>query len=80
VRSIFARAAARQEFALPEDPDFVSDLISGAVWFRLLLGTRHLDARFRRQLVDTVVRGVSPAMRDGSAEQKATRDDRKVAR
>ena len=80
LRSIFARAAARREFAPPEDPDFASDLISGAVWFRLLLGTRHLDRKFKRQLVDTVLRGVSPAMRDGSAKQKATRDDRKVAR
>src|SRR5882757_7608924 len=37
VRSIFARAAARKEFMAPDDPNFASDLISGAVWFRLLL-------------------------------------------
>ena len=80
VRSIFARAAARNEFALPDDPDFTSDLISGAVWFRLLLGTRHLDRKFKRQLVDTVLRGVSASARDSSAKQKATRDERKVGR
>src|SRR5262245_749845 len=54
VRSIFARAIARREIALPEDLDFLSDLFSGAVWFRLLLGARHLDRRFRHQLVETV--------------------------
>lgn len=59
VRSIFARAVARKEFRPPDDPDFASDLISGAVWFRLLLGTRHLDRKFKRQLIDTVLRGVS---------------------
>lgn len=80
VCSIFVRAAARREFDLPDDPDFASDLISGAVWFRLLLGTRHLDGKFKRRLVDTVLRGVSPSARDSSATQKATRDDRKVAR
>jgi AcrR family transcriptional regulator len=74
VHSIFARAAARREFALPDDPDFASDLISGAVWFRLLLGTRHLDGKFKRQLVDTVLRGVSPVTRNITAKQKATRD------
>jgi AcrR family transcriptional regulator len=80
VSSIFARAAARKEFQLPDDPDFASDLISGAVWFQLLLGARHLDGKFKRQLVDTVLRGVSAATRGGSAKQKATRDDRKAAR
>ena len=74
VRSIFARAAARCEFALPDDPDFASDLISGAVWFRLLLGTRHLDRKFKRQLVDTVLRGVAASTRDASAKRKATQD------
>jgi len=59
IHEIFARAAARKEIKLSDDLTFVSDLISGAVWFRLLLGARHLDKKFKRQLVDTVLRSVS---------------------
>jgi AcrR family transcriptional regulator len=61
VRTIFARAIARGEIAAPEDLDFLSDFISSAVWFRLLLGARHLDRGFRHRLVETLLRGVSGA-------------------
>lgn len=80
VRSIFARAAARNEFQPPDDLNFASDLISGAVWFRLLLGTRHLDRKFKRQLIDTVLRSVSGTAPPKVAKRKGICDDREVAR
>jgi AcrR family transcriptional regulator len=66
IRSIFERAAARKEIDPLADPDFASDLISGAVWFRLLLGTRRFDRKFKRQLIDAVLRGVAGRVRNGS--------------
>lgn len=58
VRKIFQRAAARGEIEPVADLDFASDLFSGAVWFRLLLGTSHLDRPFRRQLTNALLYGV----------------------
>jgi AcrR family transcriptional regulator len=57
-RTILQRAERRGEIASPVDPDFASDMFSGAIWFRLLLGHRRLDKRFRRQLTDALLSGV----------------------
>lgn len=58
VGSILDRAAARGEIASGYDVDFASDLFSGAVWFRLLLGEPSLDDRFAGQLVAALLGGV----------------------
>jgi AcrR family transcriptional regulator len=78
VRTIFARAVARREIAPPVDLDFLSDLLSGAVWFRLLLGTRHLDRRFRQSLIETLLRAASGAAPPPGQpqRQKVMRHDR----
>jgi|SRR5579859_1495652 len=70
MRAIFARAVARGGIAQPCDLDRLSDLLSGAVWFRLLLGERHLDRSFELWLVGTVLR----------AAQASARPRRKVTR
>jgi AcrR family transcriptional regulator len=54
-RKIFDRSAQRGEIAPDPNLDFSSDLMSGAIWFRLLLGERELDEAFRRQLVTTIL-------------------------
>ncbi|WP_315766929.1 MULTISPECIES: TetR/AcrR family transcriptional regulator [unclassified Bradyrhizobium] len=59
VESIFARAAARGEIAPLRDPDLVSDLISGAVWFRLLLGKQQLDRKFKSHLIEMIQHGLA---------------------
>jgi hypothetical protein len=59
IGSIFQRAAARNEIDALQDPGFASDLISGAVWFRLLLGERLLDRQFKKHLVDAVLHGIT---------------------
>lgn len=59
VRSILRRAVQRGEIDAPDDPDFASDLLSGAIWFRLLLGERRLDRAFRRRLVAGMLRSVA---------------------
>ena len=69
--SILERAAARGEIALPEDLDFISDLVSGAVWFRLLLGERRLDRAFRTQLVDAILHGLLPRASGAKAKQSS---------
>ena len=61
VGQLLDRAVARDEIPAVEDADFVSDLFSGAVWFRLLLGERRLDPEFRRRFVEAVLRTVGLA-------------------
>jgi AcrR family transcriptional regulator len=58
IGSVFARAVARREIEAVQDAALASDLISGAVWFRLLLGKRQLDREFKRHLIDAILRGV----------------------
>jgi AcrR family transcriptional regulator len=59
IGGIFERAAARGEIAPLEDTNFASDLISGAVWFHLLLGERQLDRKFKKQLIGAVLQGLA---------------------
>lgn len=57
--TILHRAVDRGEIPPPVDPDFTSDLFSGAVWFQLLLGERRLNPDFARRLVEAVTRSVA---------------------
>jgi AcrR family transcriptional regulator len=57
IGSIFARAVARHEIEALQYPDLASDLISGAVWFRLLLGKQRLDRKFKKHLIDAILHG-----------------------
>ncbi len=57
IRGIFERGQARGEIRGNADIDFAVDLISGAVWFRLLLG-QALDARFADKLAAQIRHGV----------------------
>lgn len=59
VGSILDRAAARGEIGPGYDVAFASDMFSGAVWFRLLLGEPSLDDRFVDQLVAALLGGVT---------------------
>lgn len=61
VGTILDRAASRGEIAPGHDAGFASDLFSGAVWFRLLLGEPSLDDRFTDQLIGALLHGVAPA-------------------
>ncbi|HTP83415.1 MAG TPA: TetR/AcrR family transcriptional regulator [Alphaproteobacteria bacterium] len=58
IRGIFERGQARGEIRGNADIDFAVDLISGAVWFRLLLG-QALDARFADKLAAQIRHGVA---------------------
>jgi AcrR family transcriptional regulator len=55
LRSIVIRADHRGEIPMPANADFISDLFSSAVWFRLLLDERELSEDFRHQFVNTPV-------------------------
>jgi AcrR family transcriptional regulator len=72
LRGIFARAVARGEILAPADPDFVSDLFSAAVWFRLLLGECRLDAGFSRHLVDALRHVLAPPLPSGSPSSNSS--------
>lgn len=54
VATILDRAVARGEIRPEADRDFASDLFSGAVWFRLLLGEPTIDEGFTDRLVAAV--------------------------
>jgi hypothetical protein len=79
IGSIFARALARREIDTLIDSELASDLISGAVWFRLLLGERQLDRKFKRHLIDTILKGLargSAQAAPGSRGQRRGREPR----
>jgi len=67
-RAMFERAAARGEIAASTDMNLAMDVLYGAIWIRLLLGTGALDNRFADALVQTTVNGL-PA---GSPARRAT--------
>lgn len=58
IATIAQRGVARGELRADIDPEFVSDLISGAVWFRVLLEHQPLDQAYATQLVDYVLKGI----------------------
>jgi Tetracyclin repressor-like, C-terminal domain len=75
IGSIFARAVARREIEALHGTDLASDLISGAVWFRLLLGKRQLDREFKKHLIDAILRGVVRApVQPTSGSRRPRRD------
>lgn len=59
IRRILKRGQARGEIRGNADIDFAVDTISGAVWFRLLLGHAALDNRFADKLVAQIRYGIA---------------------
>ncbi|WP_232062283.1 TetR-like C-terminal domain-containing protein [Variovorax sp. PBS-H4] len=53
VREVVERGMASGEFAAELNVEIALDMLYGAVYFRLLMGHGHLDARFARELADT---------------------------
>ena len=67
--AILERAVERGDIERHVDLDVVSEIISGAVWFYVLAGTRLLDDRHAKRLVDTIVHGV--CVRDAASSRAA---------
>ena len=59
IRQILERGRDRGEIRSNADLDFAVDTISGAVWFRLLLGHAPLDNRFADKLVAQIRHGIA---------------------
>lgn len=59
IRGVFERGQARGEIRSAVDLDFAVDTISGAIWFRLLLGHAALDNRFADKLVTQIRHGIA---------------------
>lgn len=59
IRQILERGRNRGEVRANADLDFTVDTISGAVWFRLLLGHAALDNRFADKLVAQIRHGIA---------------------
>ena len=59
IRGVFERGQSRGEIRGAADIDFAVDTISGAVWFRLLLGHQPLDSRFADKLVAQIRHGIA---------------------
>ena len=70
--TILRRAAKRGEIPARLDLDVVSELITGAVWFYLLVGDGALTARRATQLVRTIMGGI-PTSPSSSERLEATR-------
>lgn len=52
---ILERALHRGELTQGSDPVFITDMITGVIWFRLLLGHAPLDAAFAHELTQQVL-------------------------
>jgi len=59
IRQILERGRDRGEIRANADLDFAVDTISGAIWFRLLLGHAALDNRFADKLVAQIRHGIA---------------------
>jgi len=59
-RIVFQRAIDRGEIPADSDIDLALDLIYGPVYHRLLHGHAPLNDRFVQEVVETVLRGLSP--------------------
>lgn len=57
-RAMFERAVARGEIAANTDILLAMDVLYGAIWIRLLLGTGPLDDRFADALVEMVFKAL----------------------
>ena len=75
--TILRRAAKRGEIPAHLDLDVVSELITGAVWFYLLVGDGALTARRATQLVRTIMGGI-PA--SPSSSKKRVRSNKEKSR
>lgn len=72
-RQLIAIAVADGDLRADIDPDILIDLLTGPIYFRLLVTGEPLTAESTQQLVDTVLRGARPDPRrkDGSAPSPA---------
>jgi hypothetical protein len=55
LKAILQRGVVRGELERGADLDLASDLILGAMWYRLLLQHAKLDVKFARQLASAVL-------------------------
>ena len=69
--TILERAARRGEIAKGVDLEVVSEIISGAVWFYVLVGRGLLDDKHARRLVDTIVHGICPVKQKRRTNSRA---------
>jgi hypothetical protein len=88
-KQIFVRAVERGELPSETDPDFLLQVLSGPLYFRLLMLGRELDDEFLQQTADLVLNGAragssdsgeqpgtTPATHDGSAASRKDRPPR----
>jgi AcrR family transcriptional regulator len=58
--TVLERGIARGELRADADLDVMTDMLLGAVWYRLLVQHDKLDARFAKQLVSDLLDGYAP--------------------
>jgi AcrR family transcriptional regulator len=62
MRPVLLRAVERGEIPATVDLEVALDLIYGPIYHRMLHGHAPLDERFARNVVDTIIAGIAPAL------------------
>jgi hypothetical protein len=57
---VLARGVARGDLRADADLAVMTDMLLGAVWYRLLMQHSKLDSRFAKQLVNDCLNGFAP--------------------
>lgn len=76
---ILERAAKRGDIPQDVDLELVSEIIAGAVWYNLLVGTGDLSDGHASRLIDRIVRGICPFSREDEPVRTDLKAPRKAA-
>lgn len=78
ILAILERGAKRGDIPPDVDLELVSEIIAGAVWYNVLVGTGDLTDKHASRLIDRIVRGICPA-KGNSHEDKPVQTPRQEA-
>lgn len=80
ILAMLERGARRGDIPPDVDLGLVSEIIAGAVWYNLLVGSGDLSDNHAIRLMDRIVRGISPAAKRMGRDEKPVAAESKMPR